>query len=448
MMTDKKPQLFSNRSASRQFLLYKTEAKPKKKKPADTCSPAAETLAKSFPKMLVGKAFSDLAMAQIDTAESFDAMVIRIDTPTHNDDASESRHDISRQMDVAKSIDAVCKSENGIWGQLNQGIFGCYFFQKERTSALPLAQTIQHHLAKQGGETVSIGIASFPTGDYKKNQILDNAGKALDHAAFFGPNSVVPFDAVSLNISGDKLYQNGDIEGAIAEFQAAIHIDPGNVNVRNSLGVCYGTMALYDKALEAFKQAIQLDPKEAMALYNAGLVYMLQDRKDEALEYFLEADSKEDGIFEVALHIGKLYLEMKKLEQGKRFLEKAIKIRPESGIAYRYLGECYIAMNRIDEAILAYKSAIRKNPNDADSLSALGYLFDLQGENPEITAIFCQQSVDISPDNGLFRYRLGNLYLKRNQLDDALEQFQKADELGHDAKALIQKIKGLMAKAN
>jgi len=117
-------------------------------------------------------------------------------------------------------------------------------------------------------------------------------------------------------------------------------------------------------------------------------------------------------------------------------------------LAFRYLGECCTAMNMIDEAILAYKTAIRKNPNDADSLSALGYLFDLQGENPEITTIFCQQSVDISPDTGLFRYRLGNLYLKRNQIDDALEQLQKADELGHDAKELIQKINNLMADTN
>ena len=447
-MTDKKPQLFSNRSASRQFLLYKTDAKPKKIKTTDTRLLASETLSKSFPKMLVGKALTDHAMAQIDACETFDAMVIRIDAPTRNNDETDDRRDISRQVDVAESIDDICNSENGLWGQLDHGIFGCFFYQKDRTFAPQLAKKIQRHLADKGKETVSIGIASFPTGNYKKNQIIDNAGKALNHAAFFGPNSMVSFDAVSLNISGDKLYQESDIEGAIEEFKAAIHLDPSNVNVHNSLGVCYGTMTSYDKAMEAFKQAIRLDPEEAMALYNVGLVHMLQDKKDKALEYFLDADSKEDGIFEVALHIGIIYLEMKQLDQGKMFLEKAIKIRPDSGIAFRYLGECCIAMNRIDEAILAYKTAIRKNPNDADSLSALGYLFDLQGENPEITTIFCQQSVDIAPDNGLFRYRLGNLYLKRNQLDDALEQLQKADELGHDAKALIQKIKNLMADAN
>ena len=104
-------------------------------------------------------------------------------------------------------------------------------------------------------------------------------------------------------------------------------------------------------------------------------------------------------------------------------------------------------MNLTDEAVSAYKTAIRQNPNDADALSALGYLFDLQGENPEITTIFCQQSVDIAPENGLFRYRLGSLYLKRNLLKEALEQFQKADELGHDVKKIIKKVQNLMLDA-
>jgi tetratricopeptide (TPR) repeat protein len=182
-----------------------------------------------------------------------------------------------------------------------------------------------------------------------------------------------------------------------------------------------------------------------MSIYNAGLVNMFTDKKDKALEYLLDADSKEECIFEVAIQTGKLYLEMRKPEKAKIFFDKAVRARPESGLACRFLGECCAAMNMTDDAVSAYKKAIRQNPNDADSLSALGYLYDLQGENPEITTIFCQQSVDIAPENGLFRYRLGSLYLKRDQLKDALEQLQKADALGHDCKDLIKKIKKLKA---
>jgi tetratricopeptide (TPR) repeat protein len=77
-------------------------------------------------------------------------------------------------------------------------------------------------------------------------------------------------------------------------------------------------------------------------------------------------------------------------------------------------------------------------------LSALGYLFDIQGENPEITTIFCQQSVEIAPENGLFRNRLGRLYLKQNQLKEALIEFEKAQDLGHDSMEFIDKIKDML----
>ena len=54
--------------------------------------------------------------------------------------------------------------------------------------------------------------------------------------------------------------------------------------------------------------------------------------------------------------------------------------------------------------------------------------------------MFCQESVKLSPENGLFRYRLGQLYFKQNRLDDALKEFKKADLLGHEASEYIEKI--------
>lgn len=371
-------------------------------------------------------------------------MVVKIDTINNQDKTNPMDNDIDLLADVAKAIEAICKNQSGMWGQLDHDIFGCFFPGKNQTSPLKLADKIKNRLSELRNETVSIGIASFPTIDFNKDQVIDNARKALDHAAFFGPDSTVLFDSTSLNISGDTLYQKGDIHGATKEFNAALMLDSSNVNVHNSLGVCYSVLGDYEKALEEFEEAIRLDPEEAMALYNAGLVNMLTDNCDKALEYFLDADRKEKDIFDVAFQTGRLYLQMGKPEQGKKSLEKAVRLNPESGLALRYLGECCAAMNLTDEAVSAYKKVIRQNPNDAESLSALGYLFDLQGENPEITTIFCQQSINIAPENGLFRYRLGNLYLKRNQLEDALEQFQKANDLGYDVKDLIQKVQKLI----
>ena len=274
--------------------------------------------------------------------------------------------------------------------------------------------------------------------------MIDNARKALDHATFFGPGSAVVFDGVSLNISRDKLYENGNLQGAIDEYKRALEMDPSNINVHNSLGVCYGLVGEYESAIEEFKAVAYIDPKEYMAMFNLGLVHALRNQPEMALEFFLEADKINGDVYEVAFQSGKLYFESGHLEKAKPFLERAAKLDPDSGAVYRYLGDCYAAGNLAQEAISAYKKAIRHNPHDAASMSALGCLLDDQDENPEITLMFCQESVGLSPENGLFRSRLARLYFKQNRLDDALKEYKKAEQFGYDAAGDIQEIESLL----
>ena len=442
-MTQEQDGLFRNLSTSQEFLFCQSDLLPGEARPPSRKIQIPADLARHFPAMLSGQAFSDQAADRFADTDRFAALVLRIDAAPPGEQGAARAPDPGIKIDVARTLDAVCSEVGGFWGLLEADLFGCLSPEDQQTGALTLASRIQQRLAELGPQTVSVGAAVFPLLDYSRDRILGNARKALDHAAFFGPGSAVLFDAVSLNISGDICYQHNKIEDAVAEFKAALRLDPANVNVHNSLGVCYGVRGDFAKASAAFQEALRLDPQETMAVYNLGLVSLMTDDNDKALEYFLKADQQKD-VFEVALQTGKLYLQMARAEQAKPYLEKAIGLNSNSGVAYRHMGECCLALNLIDEAVSAFKKAVKYNPNDADSLSALGYLFDLQGENPEITTIFCQQSVDIAPDNGLFRYRLGNLYLKRNQLDDALEQFQKADERGHVCEHMIQQVQKLL----
>jgi tetratricopeptide (TPR) repeat protein len=186
-----------------------------------------------------------------------------------------------------------------------------------------------------------------------------------------------------------------------------------------------------------------------MPWYNMGFTSMLAGDRHKALDLFLKANTINQNVFEVAFQTGRLLMEMEQPESGKKFFTHAAELEPGSGAVFRYLGECYTAIGDVDAAITAYKKAIKHNPSDAASLSAMGCLFDEQQENPEIALMFCRESVRLSPENSLFRYRLGQLYLKQNRLDDALKEFKKAEFLGQDASAVITEIqKQLPAKAS
>ncbi len=438
IMTQLTRDIHRSRIADQQFLFSGADAADGPP-PEDTAPAiAVDELTKKFSGLLVENEFQRAAMDFLETAKTFGTLVIRLD----------DAHYVINPMDVvaalAGAVDAVCKEASGIWGILDHATLGCFLAGADDTACLDVSRKIKKALAAKCNETVSAGIALYPTLSYAKDKILENAQKALDHAAFFGADSCVAFDSVSLNISGDKLYQAGDLEGAMNEYYLALKLDENDANVHNSLGVCYGIKEDLENALAEFQTAIRLAPEENMAVYNAGYVHFLKKEYPVALEYFQKAEQIDDTVFELAFQTGRIYQELNKLEKAKKYLEKATALNPKSAAAFRLMGDIYTATDHISDAITAYKTALKLNPEDAESLSALGFLYEMQGKNADIALMFCCQGTEMAPGNGLFRQRLGRLYLNRNLTEKALAEFEKARELGYDADDYIDKTRALI----
>ena len=433
-MANQKRGLVHKRGLAGDFLFSKTDTKTFKTKRTKARESAWKALKQFFPDLLSGKRFLEHSANRLESIDKFGAMVIK------TDNRSAKTEESNTHKKIIQTLDTLCQKENGLWGILEPGMLGCFFPEKDEFDCYRLARSFQKSLKNKSKKTVTVGIAAFPTLKYEKHQILDNARKAVMHATFFGPSSAQIFDAVSLNISGDQLYETGEIKAAIEEYNRALLLDPSNTNIHNSMGVCYAVLKDYKKAKKAFKAAVESDPDEYMAVYNLGLANLLSGQPARALKLFLKANGIAADVFEIAFQTGKLYLERSEPENAVKLLEHASQLKPTASTVFRYMGECYAALNQVDGAIAAYKKALKQNPGDAASLSALGCLFDEQGENPEIAIMFCRESVGLSPQNGLFRHRLGQLYLKQNHLEDALKEFKEADTLGHDARDVIEKI--------
>ena len=438
-MTAGNKALFHSRRSARHFLISGTDAGRLRDVSPGQVGDTNRALRTAYPDLLAANAFKDYALQSLDSVDRFSVAVMRLDpNPPQEPPLIHPTAD-EKLVKVADILDAVCRDENGIWGILGSGVLAGIFAEKTESQTIEIMRRIQARIKTGIQQTITVGIAAYPTITFQKSEILQNAAKALDHARFFGPDSSVVFDDVSLNISGDRLYEQGNIEGAIEELQMALKLDSSNVNVHNSLGVCFGVLGRYEPAISEFNLALSLEPEEYMALYNLGLAYLFTQRPEQALELFLRADGINGTVYEVAFQTGKLYLELGDPQKAQIYLTRAADLEPSSGAVYRFLGDCHAADSRPRQAIAAYRQAIKLNPLDAASISALGCLFEAQGENPEIALMFCRESVGLAPDNGLFRYRLGRLYVKQNRLDQALKEFHKAQELGHDAAEDIQK---------
>ncbi len=400
----------------------------------------ADALKEAFPQMPVGEEFQGLFESSATKNGRFAVLVVRIDG--FDKTLKHLGEDITSGVVVrlARIIDGLSKTRPMKWGRLDQERFACFCPDMDEAAAVQLAKEIQGRLALVGEETVSVGLAVYPFWPFEKMTLLENAQKALDHAAFFGPNTVTPFDAVSLNISADKLYQYGDIDGAVEEFKRALAVDLQNVNVHNSLGVCYGVQGKLDLAIDAFETAIRLDPGDVMATYNLGLAHLKQDNREKALDLFLQAHSLDGENPEVAYQIAVCYRKKDQTDAALEYLEKAARNARKEAYIFQALGECYLEKEMLQEAAKAYEKAIRHNPTDAKSLSDLGYIYGVLGENMEIAIVLGRESTRIDPNNGLYRYRLGKLHLQSKDYENALKQLKMAAELGEDCTDLIREI--------
>jgi len=441
-MTSKPAKMYRSVSTQSQFLLSSSDT-PEETVDAEKFTPVTEVdldrdiLKLGYPELETDAAFVATSLEKLSECDMFGVTVVKIDPS--NDSVTPALC-----LEVAAVVNEICSKEAAWWGLINPNLMACFFPGKNDRACQKKAQALRKRLWKITDATVTIGIASHPTAAYAKDQVLSNACKALDHARFFGPDSQVIFDDISLNISGDHLFQKGDISAAMEEFAAALLLEPSNVNVRNSLGVCHSLLGNFDNALSEFETAVKLAPAEFMAQYNLGLVHVLMGNRQEALAHFLEAHRLSGDVYEVTLQAGRMYSETGDPGQGFAYLEKALRLNP-TALAHRLMGDCHAAMGRSEEAITAYKQAVKQNPNDAAALSALGLLYEDKGENSEIAALFCEQSVDISPTEGIYRHRLGELYLKQGRLEDAMKAFQAAIALGHDSNRYIEEIQNRQA---
>jgi len=428
-------------SATQHFLYAKTPAERTPGPPGDAPLPGMpsgvdDPLRQHYPDLRSEDAFTAWAAQKAAAKPHFTALALRIDNSARYADDLERFQQL--RLAAADAIDKKCAAESGQWGLMAADIFGCVFPGRDVASGLAIAKTLQDRLNTAVGISLTIGLSAFPCLKYTPEDVLANARKALHHALFLGPGGRACFDAVSLNISGDRRYDAGDIDGAVQEFRNALRLDPKNVNVLNSLGVCFGVRQNYAKALTAFETALKVNPAEILSLYNAGLVNLLTDQRDKALKYWLKAAPLGKDVFELNFQAGKLLLEMDQPEKAQGLIQRAATLKPESALVQRLLGDTFLAQRLVDQAVTPYKKALRLHPNDAPSLSGLGRCYELKNENLDIALAFCRQSVEIKPDDGRFHVRLGRLLRKTGQYENALAAFRKAEALGEDVRQSIQ----------
>jgi tetratricopeptide (TPR) repeat protein len=282
-------------------------------------------------------------------------------------------------------------------------------------------------------EPVSFGLLFSPGGPRAGRELVEDARKALDEAAFSGSGQVSVFGPLALNISGDRLFEGGDLSGALKEYERGLALAPDYLNLLNSLGVCQGRLGRAREALATFQKIVELDPENMMAHYNLGYTHLLAGHLTEAESALSRAAELDPDNFETLFHLGRTALELGHLDKALPALKRAGEVGENRPAIFRLLGEALLLAHDHQGALAAFKKAVKTAPDDAYALSALGTLFvDLSGDLPVARSLF-QRSVELEPTNSLYRQRLGRLLFSLGDFSGAEHHLKMAMEYGSQA---------------
>lgn len=88
---------------------------------------------------------------------------------------------------------------------------------------------------------------------------------------------------------GVVLQSKRDLEGAVAEYRAALRLNPNDLNAHTNLGVALQTTGDLEGAIAEYHTALRLDPNHANAHYNLGVVLQDIGEPTEAAKEFRES---------------------------------------------------------------------------------------------------------------------------------------------------------------
>jgi len=304
----------------------------------------------------------------------------------------------------------------------------------------PYTQMFLTHLDEDGNDSPAI--------------LVDNAtaaNRAVNIPEFVNipPDGLLKIEVPAAEIyrlidSGVDLAKKGQGDAAIAEWEKALELDPGDAKVHYCLGVAMMQKGRLDEAITHFQKAVEVNPELADAQDSLGLALGQKGRLDEAITHFQKAVEVNPELAEAQNNLG-LALGMKgRLDEAITHFQKAVEVNPELAEAQNNLGLALRQEGRLDEAITHFQKAVEVNPEFAHAQDNLGSALRQEGRQDEAITHF-QKAQELNPRNARADFDLAYALYSQGKISEALAYWRRGLRREPDTLPVLNQVAWVLA---
>ncbi len=234
-----------------------------------------------------------------------------------------------------------------------------------------------------------------------------------------------PLDDVAYNNRGLVRYDQGDKQGAIADFSQAVELHPRNATAYCNRGIAHADLGDKASALSDFDTALTIDPELAIAYNHRGLVYSDLGDKRQAIADYSEALRIQPDYATAFFNRGAARSKIGDFQGAIADYGEAIRLKPDYATAYFNRGFAYQQTGNKVAAIADYDAALKADAQFAAAYNNRGFVRYEIGDTAGAIADF-DRALRLNPDFTNAYNNRGVVYSRLHDYEAAITDFERA----------------------
>ena len=219
--------------------------------------------------------------------------------------------------------------------------------------------------------------------------------------------------------------EEGDVDGAIAQFERAIEKGAQGGEVRLNLARAFLEKGDYERALAVAAEVLRQDPRNKQAEALTAGCFIKQGRLPLAEERLRRAIAIDPSFHLARSKLGEVLMKQGRDDEALAEFEQAVAIAPLSPVEFNNIGNLHRKRGRIDRAMQAYRDALRADPQYVGAYNNLGLCLQEKGRLREAAALY-EKALAIREENPILRNSLGTLRALQGDKEGALTEMRRA----------------------
>jgi tetratricopeptide (TPR) repeat protein len=251
-----------------------------------------------------------------------------------------------------------------------------------------------------------------------------------------------------LAVYADLLGMNRQNDSAAYYYKQALKYDPNNLNVWIQLCFLYAEKNKANQLLIEVSEAISYYPNAPILYYLNGIGYTYLEQFPKAISAYetaieYQAESNPTLLSEIHAALGDVFNTTKEYTKADEQFKKSLDLAPNNPtVLNNYAYYLSIRNTQLDLAEKMSAKSLELRPNESTFLDTYGWIFYKKGDYKKALQLI-KSAIEYRKEesDGTLYDHLGDIYFRLNQIDEALDAWQKALLKNPNEEKIKEKIK-------